>query len=498
MNYAKYKTYLFLAAGTLLLGSCKKFLDINKNPNVANDPGVEVVLPSAEVEIAHVLGNNFQVNGCFWSQYWTQSPLANQYKQYDQYQPSTDNYNRAWGTLYDGALTDLKYVYGKAKSVNNKNYMAISKLLSAYTFQLITDAWGDVPYTQALKGLAVDGGIVSPKYDAQAAIYDSLVAQINEGISLIDVNSSAHPGADDLIYGGDMSLWTKFANTLKLKVATRLSQVNPTKAAAIISSMQVDSASFAGFISMEGEDAKIIFTTAGGNQNPLYSEIVGVGKTQNLFASKTCVDSMNANSDPRVFVFYKPLSNGTVVGNAQGDYNNSTSATGKSIVSATVGGDANDANSGAAPVRLLSSYESLLLQAEANARGWLSDANDESLFYQAIDASFAAYGITTATDISYYKDSTFWGVYPTAGTMTDKIRHIVTQKWFAMCGNQGFEAWTEQRRTGYPDFFVPSVNSLLGANKWPARFVYPTTEINLNSSFPGLKSVDQRVWWDVN
>jgi hypothetical protein len=66
-----------------------------------------------------------------------------------------------------------------------------------------------------------------------------------------------------------------------------------------------------------------------------------------------------------------------------------------------------------------------------------------------------------------------------------------------MCGNQGFEAWTEQRRTGYPDFLIQSVNSLIGSKR-PARFVYPTEEINLNANFPGLKSVDQKVWWDVN
>lgn len=498
MKYTKYKIIAFVVMGTVLLGGCKKFLDVNKNPNIANDPGIELVLPSAQVEIAHVLGNNFQVNGCFWSQYWTQSPLANQYKQYDQYQPSTDNYNRAWRTLYSGALTDLNYVYSTAKAQNNKNYMAISRLMSAYTLQLITDAWGDAPFSEALKGLGVDGGITSPKYDLQSAIYSAVIAQIDSSVAIIDENpDAAHPGADDLIYGGDMTLWREFGYTLKLKAALRLSEVNPANAAAIISSIESDP-NFAGFIAAEGEDAKVVFTTAGGSENPLYTEIVGVGKTQNLYASKTCVDSMNSNSDPRVFEFYKPLANGTVVGNAQGDYNNSTSASGKSLVSYIVGGEAANAQSAAAPVRFLSSYESLLLQAEATARGWLTGGDDDStLFSAAIDASFEAYNITDAAAISYYKDSTYWGVYPVGGTITDKVRHIVTQKWFAMCGNQGFEAWTEQRRTGYPDFLVLSVNSLIG-NKFPARFLYPTDEINFNANFPGLKSVDQKVWWDVN
>jgi len=496
MKYTKYKIVAFLALSTLMLGGCKKFLDTNKNPNIAGNPGIEMVLPSAQVEIAHVIGNNFQVNGSFWSQYWTQSPLANQYKQYDQYQPSTDNYNRSWGILYNGALNDLQYVYKTAASKSDKNYMAISRLLTAYTFQVITDAWGDAPCVEAVKGLEADGGNVNPKYDAQAAIYDTIVSQINEAISLIDVNSPAHPGADDLIYGGDMTLWSEFAYTLKLKVAMRLSEVNPTKAAALIAEIEADP-NFAGFIADASGDAKITCTSAGGSENPLYSEIVGVGKTQNLFASATCVDSMNANSDPRVFVFYKPLANGNVVGNTQGDYNNSTSATGKSIVSYVVGGEAAQSLSATAPVRLLSVSESLLLQAEASARGWLTGGDDASLFYNAIDASFEAYGITDAPTIAYYKGSTNWGLYPTTGSETDKIRHIVTQKWFSMCGNQGFEAWTEQRRTGYPDFLIQSVNSLIGSKR-PARFVYPTEEINLNANFPGLKSVDQKVWWDVN
>lgn len=491
MNYTKIKIFSLVVLGTLMMGSCKKFLDVNNNPNIANDPGVQNVLPSAQVEIAHVLGNNLQVNGCFWAQYWTQSPLANQYKQYDQYQPSTDNYNRPWATLYNGALSDLQYVYNTAAGQKNHNYMAISRLLSAYTFQIITDAWGDAPMVEAIRGLAENGGIVSPKYDLQSAIYDSIVSQINEGISLIDVNSDVHPGADDLMYGGDMGQWLKFANTLKLKVALRLSEVNSTKAQAIIAS--IDSA--ATFIGM-GDDAMINFTAAGGSNNPLYSEIVGVGKTQNLYASATCVDSMNANSDPRVYEFYKPLANGTVVGNKQGDYNNSTSATGKSIVGYKVGGEAANEASATAPVRFLSSYESLLLQAEAAARGWLA-GDDSSLFKDAIDASFDAYGITDATEISYYKDSTYWGMYPSTGTISEKVRHIVTQKWFAMCGNQGFEAWTEQRRTGYPDFLIISVNSLIGTKR-PSRFLYPTDEINRNANFPGLKSVDQKVWWDVN
>lgn len=495
MKNIKIKLLSLAVMAVIGFTGCKKFLDVNQNPNIANEPDIALVLPSAQVAIAHVVGNQFQVNGGFWSQYWTQSPLANQYKQYDQYQPSTDNYTRSWRILYNDALTDLAYVYKRAKSENNKQYMAVSRLLSAYTFQLLTDAWGDVPFSEAIQGLEGDGGIVNPKYDSQKDVYEGVITYIDEAISLIDLNTDAHPGADDLIYGGDMTHWLVFAHTLKLKVAMRMSEINPTRAQAIIASIESDPA-FIGYMSVVAEDAKVNFTIDGGSQNPLYSEMVGLGKTQNLFASKTCVDSMNSNFDPRVFVFYKPLTNGTVVGITQGDYSNSTNATGKSIPSSTVAGEAANTASATAPVRLLSASESLLLQAEAVARGW-SAGDDAALYGSAIDASMESYGVTSTTDISYYKDSTYWGVYPTAGTTNDKVRHIVTQKWFSMCGNQGFEAWTEWRRTGYPDFLIISVNSLIGTQR-PARFLYPTDEINLNSNFPGLQTVEKRVWWDVN
>ncbi len=536
MKYNRIKLITVLALGSLFAGGCKKYLDVNKNPNIANNPGVEVVLPSAQVAIAHVVGGQFQINGSFWAQYWTQSPLANQYKQYDQNQPSSDNYNTSWRLLYASALTDLNYVYNTASGKNNKQYMAVAGLLTAYTYQVITDAWGDAPFTEALKALDADGGNVSPAYDLQSVIYDGIIAKIDESIALIDESAPVHPGGDDLMYGGDMSMWRTFGYTLKLKVAMRLSEVNPAKAQATIASITADP-NFLYFITTEGEEAKIRFSEAGGSQNPVYSEIVGVGNTQNIYGSATCIDSMKSNFDPRVGIFYVP-SGGNVVGITQGDFNNAANAAGKSIASHYVGAEALNDASGAAPVRFLSSYESLFLQAEATARGWLTGSgSDQDLFEAGIAESFRAY-LTDADVHEIIRDSlpgeynefevnldyaiyryihgdtvtgylggdsvdlynlpaANWGAYPTGGTVEDKVRHIITQKWFSMCGNQGFEAWNEWKRTGYPDFFVTSVNSLIGTNK-PVRFIYPTEEINLNANFPGVKQVTQKMWWDAN
>ncbi len=536
MKYTKLKLMAFLAITTMIAGSCRKYLDVNKNPNIANNPDVELVLPAAQVAIAHVVGGQFQINGSFWAQYWTQSPLANQYKKYDQNQPSSDDYNHSWRILYASALTDLNYVYNTASAKNNKQYMAVSSLLMAYTYQVITDAWGDAPYKQALQALDVDGGIVSPAYDLQSEIYDAIIAKTDAALALIDESAVIHPGSDDLMYGGDMGLWRKFGNTLKLKIAIRLSEINPARSQSLIAETTSDP-NFTGFIMSAAEEAKISFSAAGGSQNPIYSEIVGVGNTQNIYGSKTCIDSMNSNFDPRAYIFYVPTGSG-VVGITQGDFNNAANASGKSIASHFVGAEANNTESGAAPVRFISSYESLFLQAEATARGWLTGSGtDQELFEAGIAESFNAY-LTNDDVAEIIRDSlpgeynefvvdlnysiyryihgdtvtgylggdtvensnlpaANWGAYPSGGTVQEKVRHIITQKWFSMCGNQGFEAWTEWRRTGYPDFLITSVNSLIGAGK-PVRFIYPTEEINLNANFPGVKQITQKVWWDAN
>jgi hypothetical protein len=145
-----------------------------------------------------------------------------------------------------------------------------------------------------------------------------------------------------------------------------------------------------------------------------------------------------------------------------------------------------------APVKLISAAESYFLQAEAVARGWAT-GNVDALFKAGIKASFDALGIS-ATDYA-----TYIATAPDAQLPLDKagqIKAIITQKYYAMVGFQGFEAWTEWRRTGFPDILVKSAASTLGSSELPARLLYPETEITRNSNFPGVKLITDKVWWD--
>jgi len=532
------KKILFIATALLLIGvgGCRKQLDINQNPNVAQEVTPALLLPTAQLEIGSALGVDMNNNGSIWVQYWTQSPSASQYRTLERYQPTASTYDRVWGLFYTSALPDLKQMNKLATTANLKQYQAISMLLMAYSFQLITDAWGDVPFKDALKGLPEEGSVLNPRFDRQDVIYDSLIQMTMTGMAMIDPGDVNLPSTDDIIYHGDMEKWARFGNTLLLKMYIRLSERNPARAQAGITALFASPIGFIG----EGDDAQINYSTSSGSANPLAVEDRFLG--QNQVASATSADSLNSNNDPRRLGFY--TTSGTVVGLRQG------ASVGQTGVTYTIPNPQTGANAGlvsgavgqaasSAPVKFLTSYESLLLQAEAVARGWDgggSPDDDSTLFAQAVIANFRIYAADISPDIlrdsfpgvtnspvftqtaeyaaiQYLGGDTltglvggdpvvrdpgsYWGRYPVNGTIQQKIRHIITQKWFCMNGNQGFEAWTEWRRTGYPEFLIPAANNLTN-DQFPNRFFYPDVEFSRNANFPGQPRITDRVWWDVN
>ena len=496
----KIRTYI-IAFSVLLgigLGGCEDQLNINTDPNNAADVDVNLLLPSAEAGVAFAVGNTLQIYGGVWGQYWTQNPSSSQYRTLEQYNPAPSDFDNLWAVLNADALEDLQRIIDKSRATNRRQYQAVATLLKAYTVQLSTDLFGDIPYSEAFRG---DKNILNPRFDRQEVIYDSLVVLVDEAVGLIDPSDPNHPGSDDLIYGGDMEKWLHFGHTLKLRIGLRMSEVNPGKAQSIV-------ATLAGkdFI-QSGESAQINYTSTGGNQNPLYSAIAGpvLGPTQNLVASSTAINFYNELGDPRLFAFYMPASNGSYVGLPQGNFNAPAGGP-VSIPSPATGADVGEAESALAPVKLMTDYEAKFLQAEAAARGWLP--GDAAALYQAgILDNFVAYEIDPAdiygeldedeavTFEQFYADP---GVaFPATAGLAGQLEAIITQKWAAMNGNQNIEAWNEWRRTGYPSFFTPSVTSIIGAGRIPQIFLYPTVETTRNSNAPGQHQIYDRVWWDV-
>lgn len=494
MKNKKIKIFI-LIAGVAIVGSfvsCQKeFLDINQNPNSPADATVQDLLPSAEAAIAHVVGNNFQVFGGLWGQFWAQSPSSSQYKTIEQYSPAANDFDRPWKALYADALKDLVTIDAKVSAQpQNTNYRACSKILQAYTFQLLTDNFGDIPFSEALQG---ENGILTPRYDSQRDVYFGIIKILNDGLASIDDDVNAIvPGQEDLLAAGDMTLWRKFGNTLKLRIYLRLAYVLPDTAIVNIAAMEANGDEYLA----AGESMKINYINTGGRTNPLFSEMVGLNKTQNLVASATAVNYMTENADPRIDVFYTPPANGIQIGIAQGDYT-LPAGTPASIPGPITGGNAQPihaAEAAVAPVNLMTDYESLFLQAEAAARGWLG-GSAQSLYEDAITANFEHYAFTSADAATYFAQDSI--VYPNS-SLEMNLKAIITQKWISMCGTNSDEAWIEWRRTGYPDFFTESTNSIIGGGRFPQRFFYPTSELQRNINFPGQKLIYEKVWWDVN
>ncbi len=494
--YKKHIAITIAAATALLLGatSCRKYLDVNTNPNVTFNVQPNLLLPAAELAIGSAVGVDMDINGSIWVQHWTQSTSASQYKYLEQYQPTANKYDRVWSLFYSQALVDLQRMDSLAVQRNLNQYRAISKLLSAYSYQIITDAWGDVPFSQALKGQPEQGNITSPAFDRQADIYDGLVRLVDDGLALINTSDPSHPTTDDVIYGGDMSKWRSFGKTLRLKLFMRLSEVAPGKAQAGVAATMALPGSFIEY----GGDANINYYSTAGNQNPLYLETKFLG--QNQVASSTSVDSLRSNNDPRLTKFYAPpTATVTAINGQRQGISVLPAATAAAVAyPAPITGAVTTTAGATAPVKLITSYESKLLQAEAVARGWMA-GNDSALFAAAVNYNFLAYGVDTASAAAKtYLTSSYWGRYPVGAGTALKVRHIITQKWFSMNGNQGFEAWTEWRRTGYPNFLVLSASPSRQINTFPTIFLYPDVEVSRNAKFPGQHVVTDRVYWDIN
>jgi hypothetical protein len=464
---------------------CKKYLDVNQNPNNPDSVEPALLLPTTQAALSQVVGNSFQVFGNIWAQYWTQSPLASQYKTIDQYASVGTDFDGPWRNLYTVALVNADLIINNPTA--SANLKGIAYLMKAYGFQLATDAFGDVPLSQALQPTKY----TNPKYDSQQAVYDSVFVYINKAIPLLNATNSLNPGAQDMIFQGNMAQWVAFANTLELRAYLRLAIEYPATAQAGIKALYATNPNFLT------TDATITYIPTGGNQNPFYNEEVALGGTQNVVASSTAVNAFNKNSDPRLnefYVIYNDPAKDSLESIPQGSF----LAYNQKIVSPPsplVGAFAFDPASATAPVKLISAAESDFLQAEAVARGWA--AGDVPTLYKAgIAASFAATG---AGDPTTYITTAPDGILAlnAAVSVNDKVKAIITQKYYAMCGFQGFEAWTEWRRTGYPTFFVQSAGSIIAAGQMPLRMLYPNSELTSNLNYPGTVPIYKPVGWGL-
>ncbi len=511
------KKYISGLAFVLLLGmsSCDKdFEEININPNSPEKVSSALLLPNIIRNTTNEIAGNAWGLGNVVMQYTAKIQFTNE----DRYNwgPQGNPYNSFYNALRD--INNIIQISGEAKQ---QNYVGAAKVMRAHLFSYMTDAYGEVPYSEALQAKS---GVNYPKFDSQEAIYAGILKELEEANNLIGTSTEKIDG--DILFNGNLGLWKKFANSLRLRILMRLSdRQNPAQAMQAIVSNPAQSPIFQS----ESEQAVLQYLQDVPNQHPLFT--TRSGSYDEIRLSEKMENVLKDLNDPRIFAYAQPTTNSAagVVGpvsayegvpNGLGDeealkYSPSGDPTkGGSNFISRVGllWSCTACTSLANPVgyqAILMSYAELqFILAEARERGFITVGTAEDYYKKGIQASVNYYrgrytlinqpGIASrlVLDDSYFAQP---GVALT-GTTQEKLAKIGTQKWLALFFS-GMEAWHDWKRTGYPDI-KPGPAAFISTV--PVRFMYPGSVQSLNGdnykaviARQGADAITTRVWWDV-
>lgn len=480
------KKLIYISLLTLFFMGCDDHLD-NLNTDKRNPASVdpETLFTQALRETFDMMTSISVNENVFrlYVQYWAQTT----YPEESQYDLTTRNIpENFWANGYRDALIDYK----EAKTLIQEqleeggsgisdaqltNRMAVIDIMSAYVYVSMVDAFGDIPYSEAL-----DPDNLFPQYDDAKSIYDGEVENINSALASIDASSSGFSSTQDPVYGGDMESWMKFANSLKLRIGMRLVDVDKAASVTI-----VNSAISGGVFESNADNASITYYGSSPNTNPIYAGLVLSGR-QDFVAANTIVDAMNELDDPRRSVYFREnLGEGVYNGGIYGTANNYSGFTqvGDIFHTPDLAGT------------ILNYAEVEFLQAEAVQRGGYTITGSASEHYTSgIEASFDQWGVE---GVDAYVAQPEVAYQP--GSFEQRIG---IQMWLALY-NQGFEAWNTWKRL---DFEV--LQPLPGSNDLsalPLRFTYPLSEAQLNGEMMqqaaakiGGDEISTPVFWDVN
>ncbi|ASZ14866.1 SusD/RagB family nutrient-binding outer membrane lipoprotein [Chitinophaga pendula] len=466
-----------LIAVTLLAACQKQLEDINKNPNQSENVQPDYLLSNAIKSAVDIYwGENATMEtSLLYVQYWAKI----QYTDPDKYQPAATTSQSIWNNFYAQPVQDFTTLIQLGDTLHNPNYRAVGVIMRSWIFQNLTDLYGDVPYSQA----ANIKEFLTPRYDAQKDIYTGLLAELKGAVAAIQ--ETANPIQGDPVFKGDMKRWKQFANSLRLRIAIRISDRDEATAKAVFDEVSNNAATV---LSSNADNVKLDYL-ASPNQNP-----VGRNReTRNDYRiSKSVVDKLLALNDPRLSIYAaKPKDGGPILGVTNGLPTDSASALGFNKTSDV--GAVFTATT--APAILFNYAELLFIKAEAAARGLIS-ADAEQLYKDAIRASLAQYNIVDATVVNNYLAQP-----ALAYDVTNFRRAIGEQKWLALF-SEGIEGFTEWRRLDYPQL-KPAYQGVL-QGKMPLRLTYPSSEQALNGinykkavANQGPDALITRLWFDV-
>lgn len=458
--------YIILMMSMMTLMGCENFdEEINTNPNLPSEASGTQLIAQAQLSLPD-LSNTPQ--GEFMAQYLAET----QYVGTSLYPEGSTSFYR----FYQGPLIALQEVIN-AEDLNAiqgppANQKAVAKILKAYFFWNITDRWGDVPYSEALRGT----DDFTPVYDTQQEIYNDLFLELKEANEMMVSGSIS----DDIIYGGEMENWRKLANSVRLLMALRLSEVDEDKARTEFNAALED-----GVFTSNDDNLVFQHLADANNQSYWYGQVVDQNRewwalTENL------VELMKPVDDPRLPVYGDPArESGEFIGRPYGQEDNlgvdKESLLGSDIIAQDLA------------VHLVTYAQVLFALAEATERGWISGETEE-YYNEAIENSILQWTGSTAGV------ETFLSKPEVSFSPDNAIEQIAEQRYIHLFMH-GYEAWSEWRRTGFPDNLVEP-----NGVEIPLRLTYPDNEAFNNSEnyndaiqrVEGEYSIYTPVWWDEN
>jgi len=504
MRKQYFRTSLVAASLVAGLTACDndKLTQVNVNPNQPEHVQSQTLFTNATLgAMGNLRGSTFEHGlGALWVQHYAEI----QYAEADVNNPRGSTVEGFWNTLYSGALQDYTQIL--SQSAGSADIVGPALVMRAFLVQEMTDMWGDMPFTEASKGSAN----LTPKYDAQSVIYDSLFASLTKAASSMTGAGEAYLGSDPVYGQGGTSAtaqaakWVKLANSLHARAAMRLApNADLAKAKAELAK------ALAGPVLASNADNAFIAYPGGTIANPLCTNWVGCSGTRDdQRISQRFVDTLKVTGDPRLAKYAAPTVNSTSAtatacdSTYRGFPNGITEAgkaslpkntcTGKTMGLGDFSRPTLSIRGQTSPSYIMTYSEILFIKAEAVQRGYMA-GDAKSLYEAAITASMQQWGVTAA-DIAAYLAKP--GV---AYVAANGIKQIAYEKWVSLFNLEN-EAYAEWRRLDYP-VLKPGPNAQ--TTTVPTRLPYPAVENSLNaanlaaaSSAQGNVDIGGKVWWD--
>lgn len=475
------KKIIALVTIAVSLVSCDKFDDTNVSPTQLTEASTKALLTNSQQSMSDLVFGNVASSrlAALYVQHLSEGPYPG---------PSLYNdRNLSFSTWYTGPLYNLQTIINynnegsEAANGNGSknNQIAVARIMKAYYYLLMTDKWGDIPYGDALKG----NEAYAPVYDKQQSIYNDLFKELSEATA--QINEAEAKVVGDVIFNGNMAAWKRFANTIRMVMALRLSAKDPAKG-----KTEYASALAAGVISSNAQNISYEFIDGDpNNANPWYNNYTASNRNDYAI-SKTLTDYMEPKDDPRLPIYGEVLAGGVVTGLTYGR----NVAVNIPAAYSRIGDHFREQGSS---MPIFNYAQVLFMRAEAAKLGYEAggDAAAEQFYKDAIKASWQQYGVFNQVAYDAYLLLPAVAYSPATGH-----KQIITEKWVHMYLNS-WESWNDWRRTGFP-VLTPAVDAI-DPRGIPLRLGYPTNEASLNgtnytaaiSSLGGKDDNYGKMWW---